>query len=274
MRRLFLTCLLVGLWGGWGAFAHAQGSTNTLVTNPADWKLVWSDEFDKPGLPDSTKWSYEVGKLRNNELQYYTKERIENAEVKSDGCLHITARKEHFENAEYTSASLNTHGIFDFTYGRVEIRAKIPSGRGTWPALWMLGSNIGKVRWPDCGEIDIMENVGFEPDLAHFTVHIGKYNHIKRNQKSATLNVPKYSEGFHVYVMEWDTDKIVWFFDGKPVGLYANEGTGDDAWPFHDPQYLIMNLAYGGAWGGAKGVDDAILPAEFLIDYVRIYQKP
>lgn len=241
---------------------------------PTGWKLVWQDEFDHPGLPDSTHWDYEVGRVRNQEAQYFTKARTENAEVK-DGHLILTARKEKFEGAEYTSASLHTRGKFDLTYGRIEIRAKIPGGLGTWPALWTLGKDIGKSGWPLCGEIDLLENVGWDPLKAHFTVHTAAYNHVKKTQKGTHAIIPDYARDFHLYALEWNKEKLVWFMDGKQVHEFVNDGKGDPAtWPFDQPQYLIINLAIGGTWGGAKGIDDTIFPCQFLVDYVRIYQKP
>jgi beta-glucanase (GH16 family) len=267
MRRILLAVLFFLL------FPCTQAQNPSPVTAPAGWKLVWSDEFERPGLPDPAKWSYEEGRLRNHELQYYTQQRIENAEVKSDGCLHIIARKELFENAQYTSSSLTTWGKFHFTYGRVEIRAKVPGGRGTWPALWMMGTGHGKMPWPLYGEIDLMENLGCDPDRVQFTVHDEKYNWRKNNEKKAFITVPHFSQNFHLYTLEWDHEKLRWFFDGKQVHEYDNDGTGPDAWPFDQPEYLLMNLAYGGDSGGKKGVDDSLLPADYLIDYVRIYQK-
>ena len=252
------------------------------------WQLVWSDEFDQPGLPDPAKWNYETGFVRNNELQLYTKARLENARVEG-GSLVIEARREKLPNpgfkpdakpgstrarefSEYTSASLTTKGITNWCYGRVEVRAKIPRGRGMWPAIWMLGVNPG-AGWPACGEIDIMEYVGFEPDNIHGTVHTAKYNHIKKTQKGTKVQVKAPYEDFHVYGLEWDAEKVEFLVDGKKYFSFANEHTGTEAWPFDHPHYLILNSAVGGAWGAAKGVDTSIFPQKFLIDYVRVYQK-
>ena len=254
----------------------------------AGYELVWADEFDKPGLPDPAKWTYEEGFVRNNELQYYTRARTENARVEN-GCLVIEARRESFPNpkykpaaggkgasgreaAEYTSASLTTRGVTDWRYGRIEVRAKIPGGRGMWPAIWMLGRNR-TAGWPACGEIDIMEFVGHEPNTIHGTVHTGKYNHVKKTQKGARVEVKAPYEDFHVYSVEWDENQIDFLVDGKKYFSFANEHSGTDAWPFDAPHYLILNTAVGGAWGGQKGVDTAIFPTRFVIDYVRVYQK-
>jgi beta-glucanase (GH16 family) len=253
-----------------------------------DWKLVWSDEFDKPGLPDPAKWDYEAGFIRNREAQYYTRARKENARVE-DGMLIIEARKERLaipasspegtkkrnakdgQSVNYTSASLTTRGKASWTYGRIEVRARLPAGRGVWPAIWTLGNRGG---WPACGEIDIMENVGFEPDLIHANFHTKKYNHAIGTGKGAKITVPKPSEEFHVYAVEWYHDRIDCFVDKTKYFTFKNEGTGPDAWPYDKPQYLILNIAIGGAWGGQKGIDDGIFPQRMAIDYVRIFQKP
>jgi len=234
--------------------------------------LVWSDEFDRDGLPDPAKWGYEVGMIRNNELQFYTKARAENARVEG-GNLVITARKEDFKGATSTSASLNTRATFPFTYGRVEVRAKLPTGRGTWPAIWTLG--VDHETWPACGEIDIMEYVGFDPDRVHAAIHTGAYNHPANTHKGQAHALPRAADDFHLFAVDWDAAGITFFVDGAQIHRFANDGVGNHAtWPFDKPQYLLLNLAIGGGWGGAQGVDEAIFPATFLIDYVRIHQKP
>jgi beta-glucanase (GH16 family) len=252
-----------------------------------DWKLVWSDEFDKSGAPDPEKWGYEEGFVRNNEAQYYTRDRRENARVEN-GMLVLEARKEHLElpapsaqgkkkgggqahkEIKYTSASLTTRGKASWTYGRIEVRAKLPTGRGTWPAIWMLGTGGG---WPACGEIDIMENVGFDPDVIHANVHTKKYNHMMRTNKGSKLTVPKPFADFHVYAIQWYPDHIDFFVDKARYFTFKNEGTGPDAWPYDKPEYLILNIAIGGAWGGQKGIDDRIFPQKMYVDYVRVYQN-
>ncbi len=257
----------------------------------ADWKLVWSDEFDKPGQPDPAKWNYEEGFIRNNEAQYYTRARPENARVEN-GMLIIEARKERFANsryqpgapessrggrgrefAEYTSASLTTRGKASWTYGRIEVRAKLPPGRGTWPAIWMLGTNTAQVGWPAGGEIDLMEFVGFDPGLIHANVHTKKYNHVKNNGKGSQIHTADACEAFHVYALEWNAERLDFFVDNQKYFTYSNEGSGTDAWPFDKDQYLILNLAIGGAWGGAKGIDERCFPQRYYIDYVRVYQR-
>lgn len=253
----------------------------------ADWKLVWSDEFDGNGLPDPSKWDYEVGFVRNNEAQYYTRARPENARVEK-GCLVIEARKEQFKNsnynpeskraaagreyADYTSASVTTRGKVAWTYGRIEVRAQLPKGRGTWPAFWMLGTNR-QAGWPACGEIDIMEFVGYEPGIVHANIHTQKYNHVLKTGKGDKMTLADASESFHIYALEWFPDHMDFYVDDHKYFTFKNEGTGSDVWPYDKDQYLILNLAIGGAWGGQKGIDDSIFPQRYLVDYVRVYQK-
>jgi len=258
----------------------------------SDWKLIWSDEFDQPGLPDPSKWNYEEGFLRNNEEQFYTSQRRENARVEN-GMLIIEARKERFKNpsfdpnaqgprgsrrqrefAEYTSASLTTRGKASWTCGKIEVRAKLPQARGTWPAIWTLGTNGKQVGWPACGEIDIMEFVGFDPGIIHANIHTKKYNHVMKTGKGSQITIPDASEAFHVYAVQWEPDHLDFFVDDKKYFTFRNEGAGTDVWPYDQPQFLILNLAIGGAWGGAKGIDDASFPQKYYIDYVRVYQKP
>ena len=237
-----------------------------------EWKLVWSDEFDVQGLPDSTKWTFEEGYVRNKELQYYTKARLENARVE-DGVLIIETRKDNFEGHPITSASVTTEGRASWNSGRIQVRAKIPGALGSWPAIWMLGVNRPEVGWPECGEIDIMENVGFDPDLIHANIHTKAYNHVQKTNKGNKIAVEAPGQDFHVYAIEWSREKIDFFLDDQKYFTYENEGTGDDVWPFDKPHYLILNTAFGGTWGGRQGVDESALPIQFLIDYVRVYQK-
>jgi beta-glucanase (GH16 family) len=236
-----------------------------------DYKLVWSDEFDKPGLPDPAKWGYEYGFLRNAEKQFYTRGRLENARVEG-GRLIIEARKDNFEGHEVTSASLTTEGKANWTYGKFEARLKLPTGRGTWPAFWMLGTNIREVGWPKCGEIDIMENVGYDPDKVHGTIHTDAYNHTKNTGRGKSVDMKPY-EDFHTYTVEWLENRIDFFVDGRKYHSFAKESDDPAVWPFNKPQYMILNLAIGGGWGGQKGIDDAIFPARYEIDYVRVWQK-
>jgi beta-glucanase (GH16 family) len=252
------------------------------ITHAAKWKLVWNDEFTQNGLPDTTKWNYEVGFVRNNENQYYTKARLENARVEN-GILLIEGRHEKYPNAQYipgsknwntdrpeadyTSASLTTRGKFDWKYGRIEVRAALPHGKGVWPAIWLLGTKKG---WPTGGEIDIMEYVGHDPERIHTTVHFGE-SRATLKSKGAKKSFPGQVNGFHVYAMEWFPDRLDFFFDDEKYFSYNIEeaGSGEEN-PFRNPQYLILNLALGGTWG--REIDDANLPQQFQIDYVRIYQ--
>ncbi len=253
-----------------------------------EWRLVWSDEFNYEGLPDKTKWDYEQGFVRNEELQYYTREREENIRIEN-GMLVIEGRKERYGNpeyeasstnwkrsrefAEYTSASIITLNRASWTYGRIEVRAKLPRGKGVWPAIWMLGTNIGKAGWPTCGEIDIMEYVGFDPDTIHANIHTAKYNHVKKTNKGSKITVDKPYDSFNVYAVEWDEKRLDFFVDDKKYFTFENEGGGVEVWPFDKEEYLILNLAIGGAWGGQKGIDESIFPQRFCIDYVRVYEK-
>jgi beta-glucanase (GH16 family) len=233
-------------------------------------KLIWSEEFNYTGLPDPSKWQYEEGFIRNGEAQYYARERLKNTRV-GNGMLTITADKEEYEGGHYTSASINTNGKFEFTYGRVEVRAKLPEGRGTWPAIWTLGTNIAKAGWPKCGEIDIMEFVGYEPDKVYANVHTDDYNHTKGTGRGSSITVSRPFDDFHVYAVEWYKDHFDFYFDNTKYFTCQRKDEGIGEWPFFEPQYLIINLAIGGGWGGTKGIDDAIFPVQYQIDYVRIY---
>jgi beta-glucanase (GH16 family) len=214
---------------------------------PSGFVLAFSDEFETTGSLDPAKWGYEIGYVRNDEKQYYTS-RLENVRVEG-GILVIEARKEAYQGDAYTSASINTLGRFELLYGRVEVRAKLPAGRGAWPAIWMLGTSRAQVGWPTCGEIDVMENVGFDPLRIHASVHTAAYNHTISTQKSASVTIAKPSEDFHVYAMEWYADHIDVFVDGQKYFTFRNEGTGSRTWPFDKPQYLLLNLAIGGRLG-------------------------
>jgi len=254
-----------------------------------EWELIWADEFDYTGEPDSSKWTREEGFLRNEELQLYTPAGRDNVRAEN-GMLVIEAKKEKLKNpgydpaekkdwrksreyTDYTSASVITKGKAQWQYGRIEVRAKLPGGRGMWPAIWMLGEDRGKIRWPACGEIDIMEYVGFEPHTIYATVHTRAYNHRDGTQRGSKIKIPEPDKTFHVYAVEWDAQRIDFFVDDENYFTFENEGTGADTWPFDKQFYLILNIAVGGAWGGQKGIDDSIFPQRFCIDYLRVYQK-
>jgi beta-glucanase (GH16 family) len=249
---------------------------------PAGFRLAWSDEFSVAGLPDSTKWSYDIERNAagwyNNELQYYGNARAENSIVEN-GLLVITARREDLSTAglpdfggqRYSSARLVTRGKASWTQGFFEVRAKLPCGRGTWPAIWTL-SNPPQSQWPDDGEIDIMEHVGFDPGVVHGTVHTGAFNHTRGNHRSATTSIPDACTQFHRYQLGWTGTRITVGVDDRNYFQYSNDNSGNAEWPFDSPQYLILNIAVGGDWGGQMGVDDAIFPARMEVDYVRVYQ--
>ena len=265
IRRLTALALLFAL------LPSLKAASATGLTPTPGWRLVWADEFDKPGLPDPSKWGYEVGFVRNNEKQYYTRERLENARVEN-GHLILEARKETYDKAAYTSASLTTRGKTNWTGGRFEVRAKLPGGRGVWPAIWMLGADRSRGRWPACGEIDIMEYVGFDPDTIYANVHTAKFNHTRGNGRGSKTKVAAPYDSFHVYAVEWHPDRLDFFVDENKYFTCPNDGGGVDSWPFDSPEYLILNIAIGGSWGGQKGIDDAIFPQRMEIDYVRVYQ--
>lgn len=234
-------------------------------------KLVWADEFNYEGLPDSSKWSFEVGLVRNKEPQYYTDKRLKNCEVKN-GLLTITAYKEKFEGSSYTSSSIHTQGKAEFKYGRMEMRAKMPKGIGSWPAFWMLGKDHGRIKWPDCGEIDIVEYVGKDSSQVYGTVHYaddkGKYHMEGLKPK---LGNP--SDGFHIYAVEWDKYSIRWYYDSTMFFHFDYKNVDDYAKSIlQNKYYLLVNLALGrsGTLGGP--LHDNILPLTYDIDYVRVYQ--
>jgi len=239
-----------------------------------DWKLIWSDDFNYKGLPDKTKWSYEEGFVRNGEKQYYTRARLENAHV-DDGMLTIECRKEHYTPehhapVEYTAASLITQGKATFLYGRIEVRAKIPQGKGVWPAIWTLGANEPKVGWPACGENDIMEFVGSDPNHIHGTLHYAVNG--KHESDGGALTTTKPYDDFHIYATEWFPDRIDFYFDKQKYRSVPTAKAGnDDKNPFHAPHFLLINFALGGSWGGH--IDDSILPQKFLINYVHVYSR-
>jgi beta-glucanase (GH16 family) len=233
--------------------------------NEPDWNLVWSDEFNYTGLPDVTNWGNEVGFIRNNELQYYANQRPENAIV-MNGNLLIIARKESYESADYTSASLITYGKRSWTYGKIEARIKLTNGQGLWPAFWTLGQNIYQVGWPECGEIDIMEHIN-NVDLIFGTLHWLNGEHISSGgSSSCNVNI------FHNYGVEWDKESIKWFLDGEKYYEVTIKDNINSTEEFHLPHYIIMNMAIGGAWPGPPDVTTSF-PDTMFVDYVRVFQK-
>lgn len=241
-------------------------------------RLVWSEEFNYTGLPDSTKWIYDLGDgcpnlcgWGNNELQYYTARRLENARVEN-GNLIIEARREKTGTREYSSARMVSKHKGDWTYGRMVIRAKLPKGLGVWPAIWMLSTDWAYGGWPESGEIDIMENVGYMPDSIFGSIHTKRFNHLQGTQVTAGVHSATLSTDFHEYSIEWDAEKVDFLFDGQKYQTFRNKHEGPDAWPFDHNFHLILNIAVGGNWGGKMGVDTTIWPQQMLVDYVRVYR--
>ena len=254
--------------------------TDEALAVPAGHKLVWSDEFDTPGLPDARKWGWDTSRNKagwyNNELQYYAAKRLENVRVEN-GRLIIEARKERladrpdFGGQDYASGKIVTQGLADWKYGFIEVRARLACGRGIWPAIWMLASD-GKAGWPAMGEIDIMEHVGWDPGRVHGTVHTKAYNHAIGTQKGSNFLVRDACDAFHNYQLHWNEDRILIGMDGRAHMRFDNDKKGDAAtWPFASAQYLILNVAVGG-WGGQMGIDDKAFPARMEVDYVRVWQ--
>ncbi len=244
-----------------------------VITTPDGYTLVWNDEFNTPdgSSPDLSKWYYEewAPGYVNNELQRYVAGALGNdrtAEI-IGGVLNITARK---SGSEVISARLNTKEMW--TYGYFEARLKLPKGKGTWPAYWMMPADGNN--WPHCGEIDIMEEVGTNPNYTSSSIHCTAYNHTIGTQKTAERLTPGAEDEFHTYALEWTPDFIRTFADGVQLFYFANDKKGDEnTWPFDKPFHPILNLAWGGSWGGMNGVDESALPTTYMIDYVRVFQK-
>ncbi len=255
------------------------------------WQLVWSDEFDVDGDPDPERWNLEEWPARkvNDEDQAYTS-RPRNVRVEN-GHLVIEAHKEDFGEAFYTSARLQSQGKGDFLYGRFEIRAKLPRGQGTWPAIWMLPSDPFRYAtlcgegtdwqgnpdcdaWPNSGEIDIMEHVGYQMGHVHGTVHNEAYYWAKWEQRKGRIILDDVDRAFRVYALEWTPDRIDIFVDDTLYFTYVNENDGWRSWPYDHPFHLILNVAVGGMWGRAGGpIDDSVFPQKMLVDYVRIFRR-
>jgi beta-glucanase (GH16 family)/glycerophosphoryl diester phosphodiesterase len=257
------------------------------------YELVWSDEFNYKGKPDSTKWANDYGFVANHEEQYYT-ENLKNVRVE-DGYLMIEAHKEKISNkdykseafknknwlnyiseidtAQYTSARLKTEGLASWKYGRIEVKAKLPKGLGLWPAIWMLGENRKQVGWPESGEIDIMEHVGFSPDSIFGTIHTKAYNHTIGTQRGKKIFIEKPYDNFHVFALEWTSEKMDFILDDLVFYHFENEHKTTAEWPFDQKFHLILNVSVGGMLGGQKGIDDSVFPQQMLVDYVRVFQK-
>lgn len=249
---------------------------NTESTQKGDYQLVWSDEFDYTGLPDSTKWIYDtVGNSDgwgNNEAQYYTIAKKENAWVE-DGVLNIIALKEQCEGKDYTSARLNSKE--NWLCGKIEVSAKLPKGIGSWSAIWMMPKDwtFKDGNWPAVGEIDIMEHVGHNLGTIHASAHSTDYQWQIGTQQTDTIQIADVAERFHTYAWEWTPEVMRAFVDDQLFFEYKNEGLGESKWPYTKAFYLILNVAVGGAWGAVEGIDADAFPQTMQVDYVRIYQK-
>lgn len=268
------------------AAADAMTSTNYSVDVPMPPPTeapVWSDEFDGTSL-DMSKWSFDTSRNKlgwyNGEEQYYAANRPENLRV-VNGQLVIEARKDPKEirslsdygRQKYSSAKIMTRAKVDFQYGFVEVRAKLPCARGTWPAIWMMPEKDWE--WPKGGEIDIMEQVGSDPNMIHGTLHTELFNHKLGTQRGAQYLVPTSCDSFHRYQLRWSPQLITIGVDDHGYMQVANDQPGGiGAWPFDQPFYLILNLAIGGGWAGSKGIDDGAMPQDFDVDYVRVWQIP
>ncbi len=253
------------------------------INNPSDdnsdslevegFNLVWNDEFNVDGKPDESKWGYDIGGhgWGNNELQYYTSDSV-NVRV-NNGKLVIETHYYPTLNIKYTSARVVTKNKGDWLYGRVEVKAKLPAGLGTWPAIWMLPTDWEYGGWPASGEIDIMEHVGYDPNVIHGTVHTEAFNHSIGSQVGNNVTIPTAISDYHIYTIEWYEDRIDFFIDDNKYFFFENQNKSYREWPFDKRFHLIMNIAFGGNWGGAQGIDNSIFPVQMDIEYVRVYKK-
>ncbi|HVP53952.1 MAG TPA: glycoside hydrolase family 16 protein [Candidatus Eisenbacteria bacterium] len=278
---LLSTLLLVTSCGGQATQSSSTSTSGSSSTGSSGtYQLVWSDEFNGAdgSAPDATKWAIQTGGggWGNNELEYYTT-RPQNVQVKG-GNLVITAIKEDYTGPDgvsrnYTSARMQTKGLFSQQYGKFEARVKVPKGQGMWPAFWMLGNNIDTAGWPACGEIDIMENIGKEPAMVHGTLHAPGY---PGAGYSAAYTLPSgaFSDDFHVFAVEWEPQQLRMYVDGTLYGTYTQSGSpAPTNWPFStQPFFMLLNLAVGGDWPGAPD-GTTQFPQQMLVDYVRVYQK-
>jgi beta-glucanase (GH16 family) len=240
------------------------------------WTLTWSDDFEgiAGSSPDKLKWTYDIGTGNNgwgnSELEYYTN-RPSNVQLNGEGQLVITARKESFSGSGYTSARIKTQGLFSQTYGRFEAKIKTPTGPGIWPAFWLLGDNITEVSWPQCGEIDIMEQRGQQPAITHGSVHGPGYFGANAKTKSYGLMTGRFDTDFHIYAIEWGEDYIDFFIDEYLYQrIQPNDLTGE--WVFNKPFFMILNVAVGGNYVGYPTTGTPF-PQSMIIDYVKVYKK-
>lgn len=251
----------------------------TQAMDGDEWTVVWADEFDEGTMPDTSKWTYDLGDWGwgNNELQFYTESNPRNARIE-DGHLIIEAHKDD-NGAAWTSARLTTRGKTAFTYGRIEFRAKVPAEKGNWAAGWTLGdSYVDELSWPYCGEIDILESVGYQMDnetgngIAHASAHCRAYYFKLGNQPTGTIEVENMNNEFHTYAVDWSPERIVASVDGVEYFTY-DDTSSEWTWPFDKPQNIILNLTMGGGWGGLEGMDETVTSQKMIVDYVRVYEK-
>lgn len=235
-------------------------------------RLIWSDEFSAEGLPDPKKWIYDVGGhgWGNEELQYYSQNDLKNARIEN-GKLIIEVHADSLHPKGYTSARLLTREKASWQYGYIEVKAKLPQGRGTWPAIWMLPEENIHGGWPKNGEIDIMEHVGYDPGKIHGTVHTEAFNHSIGTQQGGFQLIKDFNTRFHIYAIHWTEEKIDFLIDGSIYFTFENTKNDYKEWPFDQPFHLIVNIAVGGAWGGQQGVATDIWPQRMEVDYVRVY---
>ncbi len=246
---------------------------------PEGYSLVWNDEFDNGPELNSADWTHEVQRDHwvNNELQNYVNHKSPEGTLVTDvrnGTLRINCFK---ENGKVYSGRVYAHVNQGWQYGYFEARIKLPKGKGTWPAFWMMpvGNDWNTNPWPKCGEIDIMEEVGAVPNEVSSSIHTQDYNHTKNTQKTHAMTIKDAEGAFHTYALLWTADEITTFVDGQ-LQLNVKKsvlGSGHDQWPFHYPFYVIFNLAWGGDWGGMNGVDESALPLTMEVDYIRVFQK-
>jgi len=279
MKKLTLFLLFISL--------IMSACTDSMTAS--NWKLIWSDEFDGPAgsSPDPEKWQFNIGGngWGNKEWEYYT-DKSENGSLDGNGSLVITAREIEdpkssdltcwYWPCRFTSARMLTQDRFDFTYGRVEARIRVPYGQGIWPAFWMLGNDIATAGWPKCGELDIMENIGREPSILHGTIHGPGYS--GANGISSSITLPEgqaLKDDFHVFAVEWEVDEIRWYLNGEQYAAVANDEqfTDEKPWVFDHPFFIILNMAVGGGWPGYPD-ETTTFPQMMVVDYVRVYQRP
>ncbi|MDX2015724.1 MAG: glycoside hydrolase family 16 protein [Myxococcaceae bacterium] len=262
----------------------ACGPSGPTVSPPTEWALSWADEFDGAAgtLPDASRWVLQTGTgpngdgWGNNELQTYTA-RPENVAHDGEGHLVITARRERFGNRDYTSARINTQGLFTQTYGRLEARIKVPAAKGLWPAFWALGADITEVGWPRCGEIDVLEVRGHQPSSVIASLHGPEYFGGGAISKRFTLEGGTFADDFHVFAAEWDPSRIAFSVDGEVFQTVTARSVvgGGRTWVFDDPFFLILNLAVGGTFLTPTGQPDAntVFPQALTVDFVRAYTR-